>query len=99
MPETRIIFRVEEFKTTSSILQFFKCQGFGHKAPNCTKNEKYVVCGEAHSHKNCPNKEKGRQSGKIVGVLMLPIIEAVLHIRTKLLGSMWSKDKFLMPPF
>ena len=56
--KTGIIFRVEEFKTTLFILQCFKCQGFGHKAPNCTKEEKCVVCGEAHSHKNCPNKEK-----------------------------------------
>ena len=56
--KTEIIFRVEEFKTTPAILQCFKCQGFGHKAPNCTKNEKCVVCGEAHSHQNCPIKEK-----------------------------------------
>ena len=56
--KTVIIFRVEEFKTTPSILQCFKCQRFGHKALNCTKKEKCVVCGEAHSHKNCPNKEK-----------------------------------------
>ena len=56
--KTGIIFRVEEFKTTPSILQCFKCQSFGHKALNCTKKEKCVVCGEAHSHKNCPNKEK-----------------------------------------
>ena len=49
--KTGIIFRVEEFKTTPAIPQCFKCQGFGHKAPNCTKNEKCVVCGEAHSHK------------------------------------------------
>ena len=55
---TSIIFRVEEFKTTPSILQCFKCQGFRHKALNCTKKETCVVCGEAHSHKNCPNKEK-----------------------------------------
>ena len=41
---TGIIFRVEEFKTTPSILQCFKCQGFGHKALNCTKKEKCVVC-------------------------------------------------------
>ena len=34
--KTGIIFRVEEFKTTPSILQFFKCQSFGHKALNCT---------------------------------------------------------------
>ena len=51
--KTAINFRVEEFKITPSILQ-----GFGPKAPNCTKNEKCVVCGEAHSHKNCLNKEK-----------------------------------------
>ena len=46
--KTDIIFRVEEFKTTPLILQCFKCQGFGHMAPNCTKNQKRVVCGEAH---------------------------------------------------
>ena len=97
--KTGIIFRVEEFKTTRSILQCFKCQGFGHKAPNYTKNEKCVVCGEAHSHKNCPNKGKGSQSAQIVRGLMLPIIRAVLHIRIKFLGSTWSKDEFLMPPF
>ena len=97
--KTGMIFRVEEFKTTPSILQCFKCQGFGHKAPNCTKNKKCVVCGEAHSHKNFPNKEKGSQNAQIVGGLMLPVTEAVLHIRTKPLGSTWSKDKFLMPPF
>ena len=57
--KTGIIFRVEGFKTTPSILQCFKCQGFGHKAPrHCAKSEKCVVCGEAQSHKNCPNKEK-----------------------------------------
>ena len=56
--KTGIIFRVEEFKTKPSILQCYKCQGFGHKAQNCTKNQKCVVCGGVHSHKNCPNKEK-----------------------------------------
>ena len=56
--KTGIIFRVEEFKTTPSILQCYKCQGYGNKAQNCTKNQKCVVCGGAHSDKNCPNKEK-----------------------------------------
>ena len=37
--KTGIIFRVEEFKTTLSILQCFKYQGFGHKAQNCMRNE------------------------------------------------------------
>ena len=86
--KTDIIFRVGEFKTTPSILQCFKCQGFGHRAPNRTKNQKCVVCGEAHSHKNCPNKKrKENQSAQIVGDFMLPIAEAVLHVSTKLLGS------------
>ena len=61
--KTGRIFRDEEFNTTPSILQCFKCQGIGCKAPNCTKNEKCVVCGEAHSHKNCPNKEKRKPKG------------------------------------
>ena len=78
--KTGIILRVEEFKTTPSILQCFKCQSFGHKALNCTKKEKCVVCGEAHSHKNCPNKENQSLSAQIVGDLMLQTIEAVLHI-------------------
>ena len=54
--KTGIIFKLEEFRTMPLIQQCFKCQGFGHKAPNCTKKPKCVVCGEAHSHKNCPNK-------------------------------------------
>ena len=58
--KTGIILKVEEFRTTPSIQQCFKCQGFGHKAPNCTKKPKCVVCGETHSRKNCPNKEKGK---------------------------------------
>ena len=95
--KTGIIFRVEEFKTTPSILQCFKCQSFGHKALNCTKNEKCVVCGEAHSHKNCPNKEKRKtKCANCRGPHVLQTIEAVLHIRTKLLGSMWSKNRYPM---
>ena len=97
--KTGIIFKVEEFRITPSIQQRFKCQGFGHKAPNCTKKQKCVVCGEAHSQKNCPNKNKKKhQNVQIVGGGMSPITEAVLRIWIKLLGSMWSKIKFPMPP-
>ena len=56
--KTGIIFKVKEFRITVSIQQCFKCQGFGHKAQYCTKKQKYVVCGEAHSHNNCPKKEE-----------------------------------------
>ena len=96
--KTGIIFKVEEFRITPSIQQCFKCQGFGHKAQNCTKKQKCVVCGEAHSHKDCPNRNKKKQNLQTVGGPMSPIIEAVLHTRIKLLGNMWSKIKFLMPP-
>ena len=96
--KTGIIFKVEEFRIRPSIQQCFKCQGFWHKAQNCTKKQKCVVCGEAHSHKDCPNKNKKHQNMQTVGGLMLPITEAVLHTRIKPLGNMWSKIKFFMPP-
>ena len=96
--KTGTIFKVKEFRITPPIQQSFKCQGFGHKAQNCTKKQKCVVCGEAHSHKNCPNKDKKTKNAKTVRGLMSPITEAVLHTRIKLLGSMWSLNKFLMPP-
>ena len=63
--KTGIIFMVEEFRMTPSIQQCFKCQGFGHKAQNCAKKQKCVVCGEAHSHKNCPNKDKNPKMCKL----------------------------------
>ena len=56
--KTGIIFKVEEFRITPSIQQCFKWQGFGHNAQNCTRKQNCDVCGEAHSHKNCPNKDK-----------------------------------------
>ena len=84
--KTGIIFKVEEFMTTPWIIQCFKCQGFGHKAPNCTKKPKCVVCGEAHSHKNCP-KRKEIQNAQIVGDLMSPTTEILLRTRIKPLGN------------
>ena len=42
--KTGIIFKVEEFRTTLSIQQCFKCQGFRHRAPNCTKKNRNVLC-------------------------------------------------------
>ena len=87
MPEDRHNFKVEEFRTTLSIQQCFKCQVFGHKAPNCTKKQKCVVCGEAHSHKNCPNQEKETQNVPLVEDLMSPTTETVLLTRIKPSGN------------
>ena len=55
--KTGIIYKVEEFCNQPSIQQCFQCQDFGHSAQNCTNNPKCVVCGEAHSPKNFPQKE------------------------------------------
>ena len=85
--KTGIIFKVKEFKTTPSILQHFKCQGFRHKAPNSTKNQKCVSVVQLIRTKIVQIKKKEIQNVQIVGDLMLPIIKAVLHTRTKLLGS------------
>ena len=93
--KTGIIFKVEEFRTTPSIQQCFKFQDFGHKAPNCTKKPKCVVCGEAHSHESFPNKKKGNQNVLIVEDLMSPTTKAVLLTRIKPSGSMWSKTSFI----
>ena len=41
--KTGIIFQIKEFRITPSIQQCFKCQGFGHKALNCTKTEMCCV--------------------------------------------------------
>ena len=95
--KTGIIFKVEEFSITPLMQQCFKCQGFGQKAKNCTKNRN-VLCGEVHSHKKCPNKDKKKQNVQTLGGFMSPITEAVLRTRIKPLGNMWSKIKFLMPP-
>ena len=63
--KTGIIFKVEEFRITPSIQQCFKCQGFGHKAQNCTKKQKCVVCGEAHSHRLSKQKQKKPKMNKL----------------------------------
>ena len=95
--KTGISFKVEGFRTTSLIQHCCKCQGFGHKAPNCTKKPKCVVCGEAYSHKTALTKKKGNQNVLTVGDLMSPTTKAVLLTRIKPSGSMWSKNKFHTP--
>ena len=94
--KTGIIFRVEEFKTTPSILQCFKCQGFGHKALNRTKKEKCVVCREAHSHKNCRNEEKRKPKCTNCRGPHVAKYRGCPAYTDQALGSMWSKNRFLM---
>ena len=56
-PVTGIIYRVEEFRTPISVQQCYNCQCFGHTAKTCRSNTKCLICGEAHHHKGCPNRE------------------------------------------
>ena len=88
MPENRYNFQGRGFRIIPSIQQCFKCQRFGHETQNCTKKQKCVVCGETHSHKNSPNKEKELQNVQTVEDLMSPTTEAALRTRIKLLGYM-----------
>ena len=57
-PQTGIIFKVEEFRLPISVQQCYNCQHFGHSAKNCKPKIKCAICGEGHSHKGCPNREK-----------------------------------------
>ena len=57
-PQTGIIFRADEFHAPISVQQYYNCQNSGHSAKNCRAKIKYVICGEGHSYKGCPNREK-----------------------------------------
>ena len=57
-PQTGIIFKVEEFCAPILVKQCYNCQNFGHSAKNFKAKIKCVICGEGHSHKGCPNREK-----------------------------------------
>ena len=57
-PQTEIIFKVEEFRALISVQQCYNCQNFGRSAKNCRAKIKCVICGEGHSHKGFPNREK-----------------------------------------
>ena len=48
---TGIVYQVEEFRKPVSVMQCFNCQSFGHSAKNCRSKQKYLICGERHSHK------------------------------------------------
>ena len=52
-----IIYEVEEFRFPVSVKQCYNCQSFGHSAKNCRSKQKYLFCGENHSHKRCQNRE------------------------------------------
>ena len=87
--ETGITFKVEEFRTTPSIQKCFKCQGFGKKGTKLYQKNRNVLCVvKLICTKTVQTKKKEAQNVKIVGDLMLPTTDAVLHTRIKPLGNM-----------
>ena len=88
--KTGIIFRVEGSRSLRQHPRSFnvlsaKVSDIRHQTVPKTKN---VLCLMKLIHtKTVQIKKKGSRNAQVVGDPMLPIIEAVLHIRTKLLGS------------
>ena len=54
---TRIVYKVEEFRASISVVQCYNCQSFGHSTKTCRSKQKCLICGENHSHKGCPSRE------------------------------------------
>ncbi|KAJ8045836.1 hypothetical protein HOLleu_08934 [Holothuria leucospilota] len=52
--------RVEKYAELPTILQCYRCQGFGHTFHKCENEQKCLRCGDNHSIKNC-KKEKAEK--------------------------------------
>ena len=85
--KTGIIFKVEEFRTTPLIQQCYKCQGFRHKAPSCTKKTEMCVV-KLILTKTVQIEKKATQNVPIVEDPMSPTTEAILSTRIKPSGNM-----------
>ena len=94
-PQTGIIFKVEEFRARISVQECYNCQNFGHSAKNCKAKIKCVICGEGHSHKGCPNREKSNQNVLIAKDHMLQTIKSVQLIKTGIRSTCGGQPKKL----
>ena len=54
----RMCIRCETYRTTPSVTQCYKCQGFNHIAKDCKKDQKCVRCAGPHKSTECPDKNK-----------------------------------------
>ena len=98
-PQTGIIFKVEEFRAPISFQQCYNCQHFGHLAKNCQAKTKCVICGEGHSHKGCPNREKSNLNVPTVKDHMLQITKGVQPTKNRCSDNMWWTIKKATPLF
>lgn len=51
--------RVEMFEQSASVLQCFRCQGYGHMARGCTKGVRCAECAQAHDTRDHQTKGQG----------------------------------------
>ena len=99
-PQTGMIFKVEEFHVSISVRQCYNCQNFRHSAKNCQAKIKCDICGEGHSHKGCPNREKSNQSVLTVKDHMLLTINGVQLIKNRCsVNTCDGQPKKVMPLF
>ena len=76
---TGIICRVEECRTPISVQQCWNCQSLGDLAKIGRSKTKFLICGESHHHKGCPNKEKNSQNAPILKDHMLHLTKGAQH--------------------
>ena len=86
--QTGILLKMEEFHFPISVQQCYNFQNFGHSAKTCMAKIKCVICGEGHSHKGCPNREKSNQNVLIAKDHMLQTIKGVQLIKNRVTHSL-----------
>ena len=96
-PQTGIIFKVEEFRAPFSVRQCYITAKILDKT--CKAKIKCVICGEGHSQKGCPNREKSNQSVRTVKDHILLTIKSVQLIKNRCSVNMWWTTKKVMSPF
>ena len=98
-PQTGIIFKVEEFRAPISVQQCYNCQHFGHSAKNCKAKTKCVICGEGHSHKGCPNREKQQPKCANCKGSHVANYKGCSAYKNRCSGNMWWATKKVTPLF
>lgn len=51
--------KVEKYEQSASVLQCFRCQGYGHMARGCTKSVKCAEYGQVHDTREHQTKGQG----------------------------------------
>jgi hypothetical protein len=57
-----IAMKIEAYRAQNGLTQCYNCQSFGHISANCKKPPRCLWCGSGHTHRDCPEKERGQES-------------------------------------